>query len=175
MESRISQPSKYDPTHRPPHMMTLCHGHSCSRQTSSTTSRACPIHKTTEVTPRIDLVLFKCTVERCLAGYRSAKAMARGIRSLLSDEHIYKMKEGETLEQASSDKHPVRVVLFTEKTDSTWLYKSLSWKYHDFASFYEIHSRTNRELIEAFNIQQFPSLLVLKVWVLSIVHRRLNN
>ena len=81
------------------------------------------------------------------------------------------MKEGETLEQASSDKHPIRVVLFTEKTDSTWLYKSLSWKYHDFASFYEIHSRTNRELIEAFNIQQFPSLLVLKVWVLCIVHR----
>ena len=114
-------------------------------------------------TTRIDSV-SKDTVERCLAGYRSAKAMARAIRSLLSDEHIYKMKEGETLEQASSGKHPIRVVLFTEKMESTWLYKSLSWKYHDSASFFEIPSRTNHELIEAYNIQQFPSLLVLKVF-----------
>ncbi|KXZ53874.1 hypothetical protein GPECTOR_6g792 [Gonium pectorale] len=96
-------------------------------------------------------------------GPRSAKAMVDAVSSLLTDVHITRLRsKAELGEFARGAAGKPQVLLFTSKTESTLLYKSLSTQLRSRLAFGEVHQASGAELVAEFGVEAFPSLLVVK-------------
>eukprot|EP00210_Caulerpa_lentillifera_P003291 g3142.t1 len=89
-------------------------------------------------------------------GPRTIVGITEVIRELITDQFIHGIS---TLEGLVSDQ--AYVVLFTKKEKPTLLYKSLSWRYHEHAKFYEIKT-TDPTILDQFEVTQFPTLITTK-------------
>lgn len=63
-----------------------------------------------------------------------------------------------------------QVLLFTNKTVSTVLYKGLSWAYARRLSFAEVHAAEATDLVEQYDVQELPQLLVVTVRRDTLLH-----
>jgi len=97
---------------------------------------------------------------RSYEGPRTVHGITEVLRELITDQFIHGFTKEEDLVSDG-----IQVVLFTEKAKPTLLYKSLAWRYHHLANFFEIKTK-NQTLLDRFDITQFPALLVIKVCLL---------
>jgi len=92
-------------------------------------------------------------------GARSAAAMANFVLGKLQTKHIQKVTQ-KTFDSFLKNKLP-KVVLFTAKTETTNLYKALSYEFRGRMLLGEVH-KDQKEVVDKFNIDKFPSLVVIR-------------
>lgn len=86
---------------------------------------------------------------------------------MLTDEFIHKIDMSPKLEPllatAESTKRQPFVILLTDKSASTALYKALSTKYRERAQFFEVNAKKASKAASLFGVDQSPALLVYDV------------
>eukprot|EP01023_Acetabularia_acetabulum_P024569 TRINITY_DN2369_c0_g1_i4.p1 TRINITY_DN2369_c0_g1~~TRINITY_DN2369_c0_g1_i4.p1 ORF type:complete len:749 (-),score=166.87 TRINITY_DN2369_c0_g1_i4:288-2534(-) len=93
-------------------------------------------------------------------GQRSAKAISDAAKAELNDLFISKISSLPDYEDfANQNQELNRVLLFTEKGESTALYKSISMRYRGRLAFAEI-SHKSKALVKKYHVKDFPHLLV---------------
>lgn len=94
-------------------------------------------------------------------GPRTAKAIASAVTELLTDFYIVKIRSSTEFKTFIDKNQNPKVLLFTNKEDSTTLYKSLSMQLRGGLSFAEIHESV-QDVVKQYDITHFPTLVVLK-------------
>jgi len=98
-------------------------------------------------------------------GARSAKGIVEFALSQLHSKYITKLtakSEEEFLDFSSTKMGTIpRVLLFTNKPQTTNLYKVLSMEYHNRMAFAEIKDK-EKQLLEKYEVDTFPLLMIIK-------------
>ena len=102
----------------------------------------------------IKSVLLSCT------GPRTAKGIADALTSALPSTHISKLKDAASYSNFTTTSALPKVVLFTDKTKTSALYKSLSLRFKGRLTFAEVNNKAS-DVIEQQGVEQFPKVVVL--------------
>ncbi|KAL3148687.1 hypothetical protein ABBQ38_014102 [Trebouxia sp. C0009 RCD-2024] len=94
-------------------------------------------------------------------GPRTAKGIADALTSALPASQISKVKDAKGFSNFTSATSLPKVVLFTDKSRTSALYKSLSLRFKDRLAFAEVSSKA-ADVVEAQGITQVPKLVVMK-------------
>lgn len=107
------------------------------------------------------LVIPAVLTYQCGAGPRTAKGIADALTSALPASQISKVKDAKGFSNFTSATSLPKVVLFTDKSRTSALYKSLSLRFKDRLAFAEVSSKA-ADVVEAQGITQVPKLVVMK-------------
>lgn len=95
------------------------------------------------------------------SGPRTAKGIADALTSALPASQISKLKDASSYTNFTTTSTLPKVVLFTDKSRTSALYKSLSLRFKGRLAFAEVNSKA-ADVIEEQGVSQFPKLMVLK-------------
>ncbi len=94
------------------------------------------------------------------AGARTAKGIADALTAALPSTYISKVRDTSCYSNFTTASTVPKVVLFTDKSKTSALYKSLSLRFKGRLAFAEVSNKAS-DLIEEHGVTQFPKLVVL--------------
>ena len=104
---------------------------------------------------------MSCQLVNINTGPRTAKGIADALTSALPASHISRLKDAPSYTNFTTTSTLPKVVLFTDKSRTSALYKSLSLRFKGRLAFAEVSSKA-ADVIEEQGVSQFPKLVVLK-------------
>jgi len=94
-------------------------------------------------------------------GQRTAAAMSSFLLSFVSN-HVVKVSQDSVVQWLAEREEVPKLMLFTDKKETTTLAKSLSTRFKDRIVFGQVHADSNPDLVEQYGIKLYPSLLIIK-------------
>uniref|UniRef100_A0A7S0R6G9 protein disulfide-isomerase n=1 Tax=Chlamydomonas leiostraca TaxID=1034604 RepID=A0A7S0R6G9_9CHLO len=96
-------------------------------------------------------------------GTRTAKPIVDAVIGAMTDQHIRHLKTSEELAAFRGGSEVSKVVLLTEKAETTALYKALSMQLHAGLDFAQVYLPLGKEVAAALEVEgPYPALLVIK-------------